>query len=406
VSDHAETPTLSAENAPRFNSERLDRVRFGLLIGGIGALGLSLLGLLSDVQQLLLSYLVAYMFFLSIALGALFFVMIHHLTKAGWSVSVRRLAEGLSTAFPLLAILFLPVVIGMHDLFHWTHADAVATDHLLQHKQGYLNTPFFLIRAALYFVVWIGLSRYFYKRSLAQDADGDVGKSAAMERMAAPGMLLFAVTVTFASFDWLMSLDPHWFSTIFGVYFFAGCAIGIFATLAIASVALVRSGVVSSSIIRGEQQHDLGKFLFAMVVFWAYIGFSQMMLYWYGNLPEETLWFHHRWHGGWKVLSIALIAFHFVLPFLMLIGRWAKRRGTWLVFMCVWMLLMHYADLYWLIMPVYQGEIGPKFGTALATLIGVGCLVLAWVASRMRDVPLVPLRDPRMHEALSYDVGI
>ncbi|RME77167.1 MAG: quinol:cytochrome C oxidoreductase, partial [Planctomycetota bacterium] len=171
-------------------------------------------------------------------------------------------------------------------------------------------------------------------------------------------------------------------------------------------VLIVRSGAVPATVIRGEQQHDLGKFLFGMIVFWAYIGFSQMMLYWYGNLPEEVTWYHDRWKGGWKLVSIALVLFHFVLPFLALLGRWAKRRGGWLAFMACWMLLMHYVDIYWMVMPTHHGALGPKLGTALFTLIGVVCLTLAWVGRQLRGISLVPVGDPRLPEALTYDVGI
>ncbi|GIW72442.1 MAG: membrane protein [Planctomycetota bacterium] len=408
MSEHAVAATLSLDEAPRLEVERLDGARVRLLVAGVAALGLAALGLLSDPRQLLHSYLTAYVYWTTLALGALFMVLVHHATKAGWSVTVRRPAEALATSFPLLALLFLPVLLGMHELYHWTHHDAVAADPVLAGKAGYLNQPFFVLRAIVYFSVWSALGRYFYRLSVAQDRSADPELTKRMEWWAPLGILAFALTLTFAAFDWLMSLDPHWYSTIWGVYVFAGAAVGGFALLGLVSVALVHSGAVGRDLIRTEQLHDLGKWVLAWVIFWAYIAFSQFMLQWYGNLPEETVFYHHRWHGGgvWRALSVLLIAAHFCLPFLFLLGRWSKRREAFLAVACGWMLVMHYVDIYWIVMPNYHGEAGLKLGTDLLTLAGIGCLVAAWVLKRLRGQALVPVGDPRLPEALRYDTGV
>ena len=303
------------------------------------------------------SYLLSYVFVLSLALGALFFVILQHLVRAGWSVSIRRLAELVAATLPVLAILFLPllipVVTGMEGVWEWSNRHAVEHDTtgLLAHKAAYLNVPFFIVRCAVCFAVWILLARYFVKRSIEQDTSGDVNLTLRMQWWSAPAMLLYGLTVTVFSIDMLMSLNPHWFSTIWGVYFFSGAVVGFFALLALLVVAVQRAGRLTRSITI-EHYHDIGKLAFAFVVFWAYIAFSQYMLIWYANIPEETLWYQVRQGDDWWLgVSLLLLCGHFVAPFLALISRWPKRRRAPLVVAAVWLLLMHWLDLYYLIAP-------------------------------------------------------
>jgi hypothetical protein len=241
-------------------------------------------------ERFLRSYLVAFCFVLSLSLGGLFFTMLQHLTRAGWSVVLRRIAEGLAGNLRWIWILFIPIVIGLFttDLYHWTHA---GEDLLLAHKRPFLNPTFWVIRVVIYFAVWAGLAHFFLRASVAQDASGDPKLTLRMQRIAAPGMILYAFTQTFAIIDWVMALEPHWFSTMFGVYFFAASCCGFGATMVILCFALQRSGRVTESITT-EHYQDLGKYLFAFgVVFWAYIAYSQYVLIWYANIPEETAWF-------------------------------------------------------------------------------------------------------------------
>ena len=347
-------------------------------------------------------YLVNFAWVLSLSLGALFFVVLQHLTRAGWSVVVRRVAEAVAGTLPLVALLLLPVVAGMHQLYHWSHAEAVAADPLLRGKSAYLNVPFFVVRCAVYVAVWWLLSRFYLGRSVRQDASGDVGLTLAMQRRSAPAMLLFAITATFASIDLLMSLDPHWFSTIFGVYFFSGSVVSFFSLLALAAFLLQRSGLLRH-LITVEHYHDLGKLMFSFTVFWAYIAFSQYMLYWYANIPEETGWFLRRQSGGWGWVGLLLLFGHFLVPFLLLLARSPKRRPGVLAAVAVWILAMHWVDLHWLVMPELRPGAPAPTLLELLLLVGVGGVWLAGVVFVMGRQSLVPERDPRLAESLSFE---
>ena len=267
--------------------------QWGLIAAGIAALIASVLLASGDAmaQQAYFSYLVAYMFALSLVLGALFFVMLHHLTRAGWSVVVRRVAENVMAVMPFMAVLFIPIVVGSGELYHWLHP--VEGDAVLAGKAVYLNATFFYIRAGIYFAIWIALAFWFRRTSLKQDQTGDPQLTLKMARVAAPGMLLFSFTITFAAFDWIMSLDPHWYSTIFGVCYFAGSFMAILAYLTLLCLWLNRRGYLKGS-VTVEHYHDLGKLMFAFMVFWTYVNFSQYFLIWYAN---PTV--HAGHHGGY-----------------------------------------------------------------------------------------------------------
>lgn len=370
-----------------------------LIVVGAVALGLSAAGYAQDKHQFSFSYLVPFLFFLSIALSALFFVMLQHLTRAGWSVAVRRIPESMLAAIPAFVVLFVPVALGMHDLFHWTHHDAVAHDELLTHKAPFLNTPFFLARAGFYFLVWILLGWYFRRTSVRQDESHDPRATVAMARRAAPGMILFALTLSFAGFDWIMSLDPHWFSTIFGVYFFAGTAVAGFAAYTLVLATLRRAGYLRGA-IRLDHFRDLGRLMFGFSVFWAYIAFSQFFLIWYGNIPEETIFYLHRMEGSWRQVTLLLAVGHFVVPFVLLMSRWTKSRPWILATLAVWILLMHYLDLYWLVMPTLHREGIHFHWMDLVCFAGVGAVFLALFVRELAQRHLIPIGDPRLPESL------
>jgi hypothetical protein len=372
----------------------------GLGLGAIGIL-VSVLRYGGDHQQFYYSWLFAFLYFLSLALGGMFFVLIHFVTKAGWSVVVRRLAENIMGTIPLFALLFVPIALGIHELFHWSHADAMAHDPLLQGKEPYLNQNFFLTRAALYFLVWTLIAVWYRAGSVRQDTSGDHAISRRLTRFSGPAMILYALTLTFAAFDWIMTLDPHWYSTIFGVYYFAGCLVGVFGFMILIAVGLSRAGYLKG-VVTLEHFHDLGKLLFAFTVFWAYIGFSQFFLIWYANIPEETLWYLHRMHGSWKAYSIFLAIGHFAVPFLFLMPRTVKRKTALLVAGALWMMLMHAMDLYWLIMPNLHTEGVSLSLTDLSAMVGIGGLFLATFGWLLRRQALVPLKDPRLIESLSF----
>ncbi|MCA8981001.1 MAG: quinol:cytochrome C oxidoreductase [Planctomycetes bacterium] len=350
-------------------------------------------------------WLLAVTFFVTLGLGGLFFVLVQYLVRAGWSVVVRRLAEHLAGSLPLMGLLLLPVVIptlfGNGQLYHWADPHELAESHLLQEKAPYLNGWFLLVRVAIYVGVWTLLVRAFNRRSLAQDDTGDPSMTIWMQKRAAPSVLAFALTLTFFAFDMLMSLSYEWFSTIFGVYVFAGSAVALFATLVLLALRFEGRGELRG-IVTTEHYHDLGKLLFAFVFFWGYIAFSQFMLIWYGDIPEETVWFQQRWVGSWKYVSLLLLFGHFLLPFVGLLSRHVKRNRSLLASWAVLLLLMHLVDLYWLIMPTLSPE-GASIGLIdFACLSGVGGLFLGGLWRRIDGKPLVPLRDPRLGESLAF----
>jgi len=349
------------------------------------------------------SYLVSFVFFLSLALGALFFVLVQHVTRAGWSVAVRRLAEGIApNVFLPMAFLAAPVLYGLPTLYPWTDTAAVAADHLLQAKEPWLNVPFFLLRTVFYFGVWSALAIWFHRKSTEQDKTGDPGLTKKMETTSTVALIVFAFTVTFFAFDYLMSLTPHWYSTIFGVYFFAGCVLGFFALMTVLAFLVQRAGGLRRTITT-EHYHDLGKLIFAFTVFWAYIAFSQYMLMWYANLPEETMWYAARQDGSWTRFSLLLLFGHFLVPFLALMSRDVKRRKPLLVAGAVWMLAMQWADVYWLVMPGKSPGTIPFSLMDVAVFLGVGGLFFAAAVRRLGAHPLVAVKDPRLSESLGFE---
>ena len=291
----------------------------------LGAVACAILGA-ANPKQFFFSWLVSFLFFLSLALGGLFFVLIQYAAQGGWGIVLRRIGETIFATLPVMAALFLPVLLGLRDLYAWTVPGAAEHDALLRWKAPYLNVPFFLIRAALFFGIWSFIALLYYRGSRGQDATGDPAVSARLRRLAGPSIIVLALTQTFASFDWIMSLTPHWYSTMFGVYFFAGSFVGFIALLSVV-VAAMRGAGLLDTVISAEHLHDVGKFLFAFTAFWAYIAFSQFFLMWYANLPEETIWYKARMEGSWLQVSLFLMAGHFGAPFFYLMGRTVKRNG-------------------------------------------------------------------------------
>ncbi|MBD3233305.1 MAG: hypothetical protein GF315_06230 [candidate division Zixibacteria bacterium] len=372
-----------------------------LQITGVVAFVLTLLGLFVNSDQFFHSYLTAYVFWLTVSLGGLFFTMMHHLTGAVWSVVLRRITEIIMMTIPVMAILFIPVIFGIHNLYHWSHGEAVAADELLAHKSPYLNTTFFIIRAAVYFTIWILLARGLYNVSLRQDSGYDDRQVKKMRWISALGMVLFAVSVTFAAFDWLMSLDAHWYSTIFGVYVFSGALVAIISVLIILMALFRRLGILDAEVTY-EHYHDLGKLLFAFMVFWAYMAFSQYFLIWYGNIPEETIWFMHRWEGSWKAVTMLLVLGHFAIPFFILIVRGTKRNLKALTFMAAWLLALHWVDLYWIIFPSLHHHGAQISWMDLTAFIGIGGLFLSIFIRQLSRHPVVPVNDPNLEKSVKF----
>lgn len=401
---HAERrQTVTAESVSIPAAHRWRRLP--LLFGALGLIGLGSSFALgsSKPEQLAFSWLVAFVFWLSLALGSMFFVLVHFVTRASWSVVLRRLAEFIMGTIPLFALLFVPILLWMKHLFPWTDSAHTAHDPLMTgFKLFWLTESHFYVRAPLYFASWILIGWYYRRGSIGQDAHGNKETTLRLIRYSGPALFLYSITLTLAAVDWLMSLDPHWYSTMFGVYYFAGCLVGIFALMAVLASRMRAAGLLGGTVTT-EHFHDIGKLLFGFTVFWAYIAFSQYFLIWYGNIPEETVFFAHRMEGSWASLSAMLMWGHFAVPFLFLMSRHIKRRAWSLTAGSLWMLLMHYADLYWVVMPSLHHH-GLHFSPLdLTTMAGIGCLFMAAVTWQMRTRALVPHRDPRLAESLNFE---
>ena len=373
---------------------------YALALGLVGLVA-SALGFMQDKDQFYHSYLVAFFFWLSVTLGALFFTMLHHLTRANWSTVLRKMSESMMSTIPYMLILFLPVLLGIHDLYHWSHEDTVAADELLQKKAAYLNVPFFLLRVAFYFTVWSVLSILLIKQSQKQDIQHDDSLYRKMRKISAPGMMLFAFTLTYASIDWLMSLEPHWYSTIFGVYIFCGAFVSMLAFTIIMVAYQGNQGILTNEVTVAHR-HNLATLMLAFVIMWSYMGFSQYLLIWYANIPEETFWFLQRWEGSWKIVSVILPIGHFGIPFLALIPRAAKRSVRWLVFMAVYMLIMRYIDIYWIVMPNHLKQNASLGWIDISTFVGIGGIFVWLFWKKYTSGPLVPVNDPGLQLSIEH----
>ncbi len=370
-----------------------------LIAGGAG-LALSAAGFFINPEQLFHSYLTAFAFWASIGLGALFFVLLNHLVGAEWSIVLRRMTESLMMTLPLMVVFFIPLIFGFHYLYEWSHAETVAGDALLREKAGYLNVNFFIIRSAVYFAIWFIFGRLLYKFSLKQDG-GDHSSDDTMRRLSAPGMILFALTTTYAAYDWMMSLQPHWYSTIFGLWYFSGAFLAVLSFLVVFGLYLRKKEILAAT-ITVEHYHDLGKFMFAFTIFWSYISFSQFFLIWYANMPEETVFYLRRWENSWMYVSVFQIVGHLMIPFIALIPRAMKRNFTAMKIIAIWILFCHWVDLYWNIMPNYS-----KLGIELswmdaATMLGIGGSFIWLFWKRYASQALIPVKDPRLEASLHF----
>jgi hypothetical protein len=328
------------------------------------------------------------------------------LVNAHWSIVMRRIGEILAQGLLLMAVLALPIVWpmlqGNDALFPWVNHDLVHTDHILHGKASYLNVPFFVIRMLFYFGFWVALALFYFKRSQAQDRAEDAGYVSTMAKVAPPSMIAIALTLTFCAIDLMMTLDPYWFSTIFGVYFFAGCVVSWHSFFALSLFWLQSKGRLVKSVTQ-EHFHDIGKMMFAFTVFWTYIAFSQFMLIWYANIPEETAWYKVRFNGDWAGISLVLLVAHFVIPFFGLLSRHIKRNPHTLSIGAVWILAVHFIDMHWIIMPNLHEHGFSWHLLDLTTWVGVGGLLLSFVLYRAQNVNLLPTRDPRLKKSLAFE---
>lgn len=413
-----------------------------------------------DHERFAFSYLFAYIAFLTIALGGVFFGLLQWLTSAGWSVTIRRTTEFLHWPLWLFVLLFAPIAWNMQELYPWStdaHGEHGATEHgepvgsgheaegeahggehsggedhaahahaneaggpvidgvilheaehelhgkVLAKKAPYLNKTFFYIRAFIYFLSWVVISLKFFNNSTKQDVSGDPALTVSSQRTAPVAMIFFALTTTFAAFDWLMSLEPSWISTIFGVNFFAQSIVSMFAVTILLALSLRAKGHFKKA-VNVEHFHDLGKLQLGFLIFWAYVNFSQFMLIWYASIPEETTYYHKRWSeggDGWKAWSIAIIFGHFIIPFFIILSRNAKRALSPLGFGAAVILFFHFIMVYWLVMPYYGVGLNPSI-VDLVCLMAVGGLYFTLVFYKMSKHPIIPVQDPRLPRSLHF----
>ncbi len=367
--------------------------RISIAIGGV-ALLLCLVGGYFDRQQFFRSYLTAYIFWLGVPLGCLGILMIHHLVGGTWGFVIQRALESSIRTFPIMALLFLPILFGLPELFLWAQPGVVAHDPILQQKAAYLNVPAFIARSVIYFAVWIVLGFLFARWSKQQDRSADPALTQRLQTLSGPGLILYGLTVTFSAIDWLMSIEPRWYSTIFGMIFMVSHGLVALTFVICVSYFLSRREPLSS-VIAPWVFNDLGNLLLAFVMLWAYLSFSQFLLVWVENLQHEIPWYLHRMSGGWAVVAMALIALQFALPFILLLSRTVKRRAAMLCAVAIGIALMHQIELFWFVAPTFHPDGFAIHWTMFLAPIGIGGVWLFAFLSELKKRPLLPYRDPR-----------
>lgn len=373
-----------------------------LMFAALASIILCVVGYINDPARFFRSYMVAFAFTSVIGLASFFFVMVQFLTGSAWSVTLRRIMENIMFTLPFGLILFIPVAFGLKDIYSWTNPAVVAASEALKAKSGYLTQQFFIMRSVVMFVVWSIWIFAIYRQSTKQDTEKSKQQMYVASRWSAPGLFLVVVVGSLAAFDWLMSIEPAWYSTIFGLYVLAGGALSFFSVVTLVALGFRKAGILRHSITM-EHYHDLGKWLFAMTAFYTYIAFSQYLLIWYANIPEETIWYRHRIVGGWFWIAMAMPFIRFIIPFFTLLCRPAKRSLGVIGFIAVWSLVVEFIDLYWIVMPAYYKD-GPQihwldFATLAATVSICG--LVFW--SRFKKHKMVPVGDLRFEQSLHFE---
>lgn len=381
------------------NNKHAKKVNITGWITLIVGLAVIILSFVINTERSYYNYLIMYMFIVSISLGSLGLVSLEYITGAVWSTPFRRVSEFLSSAVPFLIILVIPLIFGMHTLYHWTHEETVLSDEILKSKSPYLNINFFIIRTVLFFLFWVIFYYIITKNSTKQDENGDVGYTKRNIKISIAFAPVFLITLTFTAIDFMMSLEPHWYSTIYGIYYFAGTIVSALSALVFASVKLLENGKFDSR-ISNRHFHSMGTLLFGMNIFWAYIAFSQYLLIWYADIPEETVFLQSRMNGSWKYVSLALLIIHFIVPFIVLITHSAKTNLKILKIMSIWLLFSHLLDLYWLIMPNYSPQaVVFSFYEIGFPLFAIGLFIILF---KMKEdkVNLMPVKDPKLQAGI------
>ena len=391
---------------------RLDRVqRLALIAAAAGLAGCAAAWLIAP-GSFYHAYLVGYVFWVGISLGCIGLTLLHHLVGGGWGLPIRRPMESAGVTLLPLAILFLPIALGLPHLYEWARPEEVAHDALLQSKSSYLNPGFFLGRTGAYFAVWLVLALLIDRLSAAQDRRDDFGPSRWLGSLAGPGLILLFLTGTFAAIDWMMTLEPHWVSSIYGAMVVVGQGLATLSMMVLIVVSMSDRRPMDRAVTHGRL-HDLGNLMLAFTMLWAYMSFSQFLIIWSGNLPEEIPWYLRRARGAWQWVALVLIVFHFFLPFFVLLFRENKRYGRLLRRVAAWILAMHWLDLVWLIVPAsievgHESRHSPQIPwggvlVSLAALVGVGGVWISAFLWRLKAWPMIPLNDPNLNEVLAHE---
>jgi hypothetical protein len=384
-----------------FNPPDLSRYQSRALIGGIAGFILLLISVVIDRKLFFQAYLVGFTFWTGIAVGSLALLMLQHLTGGGWGLVIRRVLEAATRTLPFVLVLFIPIIIGSHSLYEWTDAAALEEHPVIKFKAPYLNLQLFTVRAVVYFAIWYLLAFLLNKWSLEQDRNGDSRFAKNMRLLSGPGMVLLIFAVTFAAIDWFMSLEPEWFSTIYGLIFVAAWSLSALAFV-IAILAWLSKGEPMNRIVATLHFHDLGKLLLALVMLWAYFAFSQFLIIWSGNLPEEIAYYLTRVHGAWGAIIVGVAIFHFGAPFLFLLSRNLKRNPHKLVLVALLVLVMRVVDLLWMLLPAFtrQHFSAKHLLFSFVSVIAIGGVWLWFFFQQLAKRALIPINDPQFESVM------
>ena len=375
-----------------------DRIQSLALYAGIAGVVVTALAFFIDPDYFFRAWLVGWVYWVGVALGCLALSLLHHLTHGDWGIVLRRVMEAATRTLPWMLLGFLPLIPGIESLYEWARPEAMEHE-LLKAKAAYLNVPFFLGRQVAYFLIWSAAAYLISRMSARQDRGEDPGITRRMQILAGPALAGYCLAVTFASVDWLMSLQPEWYSTIYGVYLMGSQALTALAFLITFGLWLARREPLDR-VLHPRLFHDYGKLFFAFVMLWAYFSFSQYLIMWSGNLPEEISFYLERFHHGWGVVALLLVVFHFALPFVFLLSRDLKRNARRLVWIAGLMLVMRWVDLLWQVEPAFHVQNPAMYWAYLSAPIGIGGLWLFLFLRELRKAPLLPVNDPYLAEAL------
>ena len=380
---------------------KCDRIQRRSLIIGSVFLVASILDGIRVPEQFFRSYLLGFIFWIGLPLGCAAFLMIHYLTGGDWGLPVKQPLEAGVRTLPLLLLFVVPLLFALPRLFVWARPAEVAADPTLQYKHVYLNVPFFLVREAIYFAVWLWTARRLTHWSTELYRTGDPTVEDRLQGMSGPGLVLYGLTITFFSIDWIMSLEPHWFSTIFGMIFMVLQVLGALAWVIFVAGLLSRREPITNA-ITPDRFNDLGNLVLTFVMLWAYLAFSQFLIIWAGNLTKEIPWYVTRAEGGWAIVALIMIFFSFAIPFYLLLMRAIKRRVETLSTLCAALIVINFVDLYWMVVPAFE-KAGPRFYLLDFLLpVGLGGIWVAAFVRQLRTRPLLPLHDPRFEGALQH----